>query len=510
MNWGSAFACFGDGVHRAMGFPRYRPMIRAVLAAVFPAMLSACTSGDMDMNDNGTTLPVEGVFWSPVFDASNTAVLTGVWGAGEADVFVVGGAGENGEIYRFDGTTWAGMTVPVRAPLQGVFGLAADDVFAVGDTGTALNYDGERWRALNSGTTDTLRDAWGATPDELWIVGGPSAEGEATILRYDGLAFARFGLPVLDRPVPVLYGVWGDGTNLYAVGSAGAVLQFDGATWTQAATGPAVNADFHAVWGTGPDNVVAVGGSATARIAVFDGRNWTAQQFLDVPGLRGVHMTEPDRAVVVGEGGYVGSFNPRTRELTDESSGASAALLSVWSDRPEAYYAVGGATTPMVAGVALVRTPEDPDLLVVEPQPAPEPVVPETSIELGQANEDVFVPIADGGDMQLFSFGQGGVHFFLRYRVTGFRANPNVTVTISVIRAEDFAPVVREFAQIEDMVEVEPGVNETQMNRLVRVDSIVSADVFDRDVLIVVTVTDNLDPAVTTTIGQRLHLLPPP
>lgn len=475
--------------------------------------MSACTpTGDTGMNDNGPIDSPGGVFWSAVFDASKTGVLTGVWGSGPDDVFVVGGAGEDGEIYRFDGTTWAGMAIPIRAPLQGVFGFASNDVFAVGDGGTVLNFDGESWAPLNTGTTETLRDAWGTSFDELWIVGGPSADSQPTILRYDGFAFARFGLPVIDRSAPILYGVWGDGVNVYAVGSAGVILQFDGTTWTQAPTGPAVepaaNADLNSIWGTGPDNIVAVGGAAHARIAVYDGRSWTAQQFSDTPGLRGVYMTEPDRAIVVGDGGYVGSFNPQTRELTDESSGASAALLSVWSDRPDAFYAVGGATTPL-AGVALIRTPDEPGIDVTEPQPAPEPVVPETSIEIGRANGEEFVLIADGGDMPMFSFGQGGIHMFLSYRVMGFRANPNVTVTISATRVEDFAPVIREFAQLEDMTEIEPGVNQT-LDRLVRVDSIVSADIIDREILILVTVTDTLNPAVTATVGQRLHLLPPP
>jgi hypothetical protein len=68
-----------------------------------------------------------------------------------------------------------------------------------------------------------------------------------------------------------LFGVWGDTPqSVFAVGSEGKVLFFDGKTWTSQAT-PTVN-DLTAVWGTSAKDVWAVGFSGT--VIHFDGVTW--------------------------------------------------------------------------------------------------------------------------------------------------------------------------------------------------------------------------------------------
>jgi hypothetical protein len=61
-------------------------------------------------------------------------------------------------------------------------------------------------------------------------------------------------------PVSTLYSltsVWGSGKNdVWAVGSGGSIIHYDGAKWT--ATPTPVRNTFHAVWGSGPNDVWAV------------------------------------------------------------------------------------------------------------------------------------------------------------------------------------------------------------------------------------------------------------
>lgn len=63
-------------------------------------------------------------------------------------------------------------------------------------------------------------------------------------------------------PVSTLYtltSVWGSGPNdVWAVGSGGTIMHYDGTKWALTATTPAVRNTFHAVWGTGANDVWAV------------------------------------------------------------------------------------------------------------------------------------------------------------------------------------------------------------------------------------------------------------
>ena len=84
---------------------------------------------------------------------------------------------------HFDGNTWQQMTTPVGTPINGVFGFAADDVFAVGAGGVILRYDGAAWSPMNSGTGNALEAVWGRAANDVFAVGAGG-----TALHYDGNA----------------------------------------------------------------------------------------------------------------------------------------------------------------------------------------------------------------------------------------------------------------------------------------------------------------------------------
>jgi hypothetical protein len=55
-----------------------------------------------------------------------------------------------------------------------------------------------------------------------------------------------------------LYAVWGSGPNeVWAVGGLGTVLHRNGATWSRVTTG--TTNPLYAVWGSGPNDVCAMG-----------------------------------------------------------------------------------------------------------------------------------------------------------------------------------------------------------------------------------------------------------
>jgi len=78
--------------------------------------------------------------------------------------------------------------------------------------------------------------------------------------------------------------VWGSGPeDVFAVGAEGTILRYDGARWYGMSTPTRV--ELRAVWGTGPTDVYAVGETGT--ILRFDGARWT-------------RMTSPTRKILLG------------------------------------------------------------------------------------------------------------------------------------------------------------------------------------------------------------------
>lgn len=107
--------------------------------------------------------------WAEAFDTTASGALSGVWGSGPDDVFIVGGKTDAGEVYHFDGDTWAPQAVPASTDLLvWVFGFAPDDVFAVGVGGSAVHYDGRAWAALDTGTD---ADLWGVSASPMTTCG---------------------------------------------------------------------------------------------------------------------------------------------------------------------------------------------------------------------------------------------------------------------------------------------------------------------------------------------------
>lgn len=318
--------------------------------------VAANDSGTDNVNENGAT-GTGAPAWGSAFDASTVGFLSSVWGTGPDDVFVVGGLEDQGEGYHFDGADWRKMKLPAVPLLVWVFGFAPDDVWAVGLDGGVVHYDGAVWTRIATGTSEDLWGIWGASPDDLWIVGGDVGNGAPLLMHFDGdQTFAPVDLAESDRFPTSLFKVWGIGSSIFAVGENGYIVQLVEGEWVEVLAGPNANDDFVSLWGTSEDNIVAVGGRISARIAVYDGTEWTTEIHATTPGLNAVFMDDPEQAIVGGTNGYVGAFDPTTMALSDEESGSIRTVHAIWGDGAGRYYAVGGETAPSFTGLALVRS----------------------------------------------------------------------------------------------------------------------------------------------------------
>lgn len=275
----------------------------------------------------GTILHWNCAAWSVV--TSGTAQdLYGVWGSGPSDVWAVGA---QGTILHFDGSAWSPATsdTPLSSGVYGVWGSGAGDVWAVGDEGTLLHWNGSTWSntgsALPSGTTQTFNGVWGSGPADVWAVGSPSCKAagfgqicsNGNVQHWNGSAWSV-------APIGTnrgLAGVWGSGPDdVWAVGagSPGAlILHSYGSAWSVVSPSN-LNYAANGVWGSGPSDVWVVGFAGlfgaqgrggpllpTGTILHWNGCDWSAAVMNSALSLRAVWGSGPGDVWAVGSAGAI-------------------------------------------------------------------------------------------------------------------------------------------------------------------------------------------------------------
>ena len=216
-----------------------------------------------------------------------------LWSGLEVDgqVFVVG---DEGMVLRYTGVAdvnghlWQHMEVPTQLPLHGLWGLSADNLYAVGWMGCLLHYDGHAWQLLRGGVIDTQGGRFAACEENtpLFAIAGNS-QGQA-----------------------------------WAVGDDGIILHFDGNQWQRESSQTQVN--LRAVT-CGPDNIVyAAGGEGTVLRRDAQGL-WTK---LDCPLGSGFHAMAllDDDTLLLGGGRYFVDQGGFRGELVRYQNGEFQAL----------------------------------------------------------------------------------------------------------------------------------------------------------------------------------------
>lgn len=291
-------------------------------------------------------------------DVDRGALLS-VWGPAPDEVYAVGGqlvsaSESSGVLFRFDGAAWTEQPLPADTPmLHWVFGVD-DELWTVGREGTALRRVGDTWTAEATGVSTILWGIWGAHKDALWAVGGDGVDDDPVLIRWDGATWTPVALPPTGDSGG-LFKIWGSGPDdITAVGDRGLALHHDGASWTVQATGDL--ADLISVWGRGPGEHLAVGGRANARVARWDGAAWTGET-LPLPGLSGVWMDPSGAATLVGTQGTIAELPAGSLEPTPQPSPTLLLLHAVFGFADGTRFAVGGslAGAPPYVGVIVQR-----------------------------------------------------------------------------------------------------------------------------------------------------------
>lgn len=328
-------------------------MGRRSLLAIF-----TCISVSIAGCDESPTQP--SVWQTISISAPDAGAFLCTWGDTNGDRWVVGGQPEAHTVYHFDGESWTLADLPPGPLLNWVHG-SGDSTWFVGNDGQALRRTSNGVVATETGTTAPLWGVWSASEDEAWAVGGDaigSSDEDPVLLHWKDDAWTRIPIPETDRRFRALFKVWGTASNnVYAVGSKGIILHYDGTAWRQQLSGTA--RDLISLWGTGPNEILIAGGRANGILVRWDGHSWTNQVLEGEPGMNGVWMDEDGRATVVGIQGRIlkverGGFD-YTREINDERT----LLHGVWGNSAGVRMAVGGTLdrSPPWSGVVVEHGP---------------------------------------------------------------------------------------------------------------------------------------------------------
>jgi hypothetical protein len=139
--------------------------------------------------------------------------------------------------------------------INAIWGNVPLDIFAVGNGGLILHYDGV-WTQQTSTSAENLYGVWGVG-DDVFAVG---TDGE--LLRRFGGDWTNPGTPTgfANPDGEDLYAIWGTSlVDITAVGAAGVIVHYDGVDWSDQPSG--VMSDLWGVWGSASNNVFAVGDS---------------------------------------------------------------------------------------------------------------------------------------------------------------------------------------------------------------------------------------------------------
>lgn len=312
------------------------------IVLLLTAFFIACDDGE-DPPPEEDMGPVQETF-AVAFDATDLGALLSVWGPTDDEVWAVGGQPEDGVIWRFDGTAWQDAQAPAGPLFNWVHG-AGDVRWFVGNGGRIVRKTGAGdFEDMPSPTQEPLWGVFAVSADEAWAVGGEAIDDgtpdEPVIVRWKDGNWAQFPLPEIDRDFRALFKVWGTGPDdVYAVGAKGVILHWNGSAWAQQGSG--TGEDLISLFGVG-DDIAIVGGRGNGILARKTVDGWDAQTLAGNPGFNGIWMAPDGTSWIAGNRGSLLSVPAGSFEPIRHRSGTQEVLHGMWGTPAGRRIAVGG------------------------------------------------------------------------------------------------------------------------------------------------------------------------
>jgi hypothetical protein len=270
---------------------------------------------------NGTSWTGQGLPAGIATAAGNSASVSSITGTSASNITAVGTGDINtgGTIvqesvaFHFNGTAWSEMTIPANVELGPVLAFSATNLWSVNNNGDAEQFNGTTWTttSLPVPTTEPDLDMTsisGSSPSDIWAAGTAFQEGlhrdnSPVLEHFNGTSWSNVSVPVASPTGGLTDVVDISPTDAYAVTTVGAILHWNGTTWTllnaTTQTGAAVTGS--EVAALSPADVW-VGSSTT--LDNFNGSTWTSVPVPATTGLTpaGQTLASPDAAAAVGPG----------------------------------------------------------------------------------------------------------------------------------------------------------------------------------------------------------------
>jgi streptogramin lyase len=295
--------------------------------------------------------------------------LLSISGTSPTDVYAVGADPEDGSgplIVHYDGEVFTRLESGAGGDLWWITTPPIEgDFYMAGAGGLILQYDppsGAFTRHTTPGN-ELLYGIWGSAANDIWAVGGDESQPETggVIWRYDGEMWSVQDLSSV-RPagVPVLFKVWGrHAGEVYAVGRRGIILRFNGSTWSEVDNPMSTPRDLFTVHGNAT-TVAACGGQFTGSLLETVAGVFTDATPSAAPQLNGIFLPPDGSGVAVGRESTVAVREQSGWVLRDPA--LPDALLdfhAVWVDSEDGIWTVGGdLSTDLDQGVLAYDGPQ--------------------------------------------------------------------------------------------------------------------------------------------------------
>jgi hypothetical protein len=185
-------------------------------------------------------------------------------------------------VVHWQGTSWSlAYELASEIEFKAVWGSAFSNVWAVGIDNVVAHFDGSGWSTVSFAPTEQVFAMGGSGPSDLWAATSDNGSG-VTLQHWDG---SRWSVSYTGTGLPMAIWAWGP-NDAWATGWYGmGVLQWNGTSWSN--TDAPTDYDFGAIWGSGPSDVWAVGSSGA--VVHFDGSTWSSDSVTtsDLVGVAG-------------------------------------------------------------------------------------------------------------------------------------------------------------------------------------------------------------------------------
>jgi hypothetical protein len=228
--------------------------------------------------------------------------------------------GEQGYMFRFDGTTWT--QVPGQS---GDFASAAavgPDDFYVGGSAGLQHWDGSHFTTRLS---ENISYVGLSAANDLWAY----PYNSPNLKHWNGATWANFQLPSSSGGPATLYGLCAAGGELWAVGDDGLVLHATSSADSLTPFDAGTHAQYRAAWCSGPTHDVWVGDTAANSFKLHpDG---TTEPFPTSSGVTHI-VGSPAGDVYVVDGWHYDLWTQGTQETPDQNPGLCATTAVATGD----------------------------------------------------------------------------------------------------------------------------------------------------------------------------------